>query len=100
MDTIINKKEDSIVVSVKGRLTTDEASGFLKDIEPLMAESKATIVMDLSELEFISSAGIRCFIMLLQGCKSKESVLRLRNLTPQIKNIFILTALLDRFEVE
>lgn len=100
METRINNQDNNFEVSVKGRLTTDEAEGFLKDIEPLTKESKCHITMDLGELDFISSAGIRCFVMLLQGCKAKGSTLRLKNLTPAIKNIFSLTALLDKFEIE
>lgn len=99
MDTQIQKDANTLDVTVKGRLTTDEAVAFLKDIEPLMNENHAVITMDLGGLEFISSAGIRCFVMLLQACKAKESTLRLKNLTPQIKNIFSLTALLDKFEI-
>lgn len=99
METQIQKEANVIDVTVKGRLTTDEAVGFLKDIEPLMNESQARIIMDLDGLEFISSAGIRCFVMLLQACKAKGSTLCLKNLSPQIKNIFSLTALLDKFEI-
>lgn len=100
METIINKEDNAYLVSVKGRLSTDEAVGFLKDIEPIMKEEGVAITMDLAGLDFISSAGIRCFVMLLQGCKANGSTLRLKNLTPQIKNIFSLTALLDKFEIE
>lgn len=87
-------------MTVKGRLSTDEAAGFLKDIEPAMEESGADITMDLSGLEFISSAGIRCFIILLKTCQSKGSTLKLTNLTPPIKNIFTLTSLTDKFGIE
>lgn len=100
METIINKTDKNIEVSVNGRLSTDEAVGFLKDIEPLMEENGIRITMDLAGMDFISSAGIRCFILLLQGCKAKGSTLCLKNLTPQIENIFKLTALLDKFEIE
>ena len=100
METIITNENKTVKVIVKGRLTTDETVGFLNEIEPLMSESRLDITMDLAELEFISSAGLRCFIMLLQSCKAKGSTLRLKNLTPQIKNVFSLTALLDKFEVE
>lgn len=100
METIITREDKSISVTVNGRLMTDEAAGFLKDIEPLMQESGASITMDLSGLEFISSAGIRCFVLLLKACQAKNNKLVLKNLTPQIKNIFTLTALLDKFDIE
>lgn len=100
METKITKNEGLTLLKVEGRLMTDQAAGFLKDIEPIMQESGADIVVDLSGLEFISSAGIRCFVMLLKSCQAKGSRLRLKDLTPQIRNIFSLTALLDKFEIE
>jgi anti-anti-sigma factor len=100
METIIKKDEGLTTLSIKGRLMTDKAAEFMKDIEPLLKESNANILVDMGGLEFISSAGIRCFVMLLKACQANGSRLRLKNLTPQIKNIFSLTALLDKFEIE
>lgn len=100
METNITREGASALATVTGRLTTDEAAGFLQAIEPLMDESGLQITMDLGGLEFISSAGIRCFVMLLKACGAKGSTLKLKNLTPQIRNIFSLTALLDKFEIE
>lgn len=100
METTLTREGNSVLVNVKGRLMTDEAEGFLKAIDPLMKESGVNITMDLAGLEFISSAGIRCFVMLLKACQAKGNSLRLKNLTPQIKNIFTLTALIDMFEID
>ena len=100
MKTTISKNGSNVLVTVKGRLTTDEAAGFLKDIEPLMEERNADIAMDLAGLDFISSAGIRCLVMLLKACQANGSKLTLRNLTAQLKDILTLTALMDKFNVE
>lgn len=100
MQNIITTKDDSILVEVSGRLMTDEAAGFLKDIEPLMQASKSHITMDLSGLEFISSAGIRCFVMLLKSCEARGNTLTLTNLPEPIRNIFAMTALLDKFGIK
>ena len=88
------------LICLKGDFTTDEAEGFQQKTAPVMAGGFDVAVMDLADLEFISSTGIRCFIMLLKACESKGTALKLRNLTPQIQDIFSLTALLDRFDIE
>ena len=100
MTTTLSNNAGTIEVTIAGRFTTDEAAPFLKDIEPLMEERGKTVVIDLAGLEFISIAGIRCFVMLLKACTANSTALRLKNLTPQIKDIFTLTALIDKFEVE
>ena len=100
MNTEVHAEGKSVKVTLKGRFTTDEAAPFLKSIESLMDAKQTEIVMDLSGLEFISSAGIRCFVMLLKTCKANDSSLCLKNLTPQLKDIFTLTALIDKFNIE
>ena len=100
MNTVLTKEGNSFTIKIVGRFTTDEAPGFLKAIEPATSEKGAALVVDAAELEFISSAGIRCFIMLLKSCEANGSSLTLRSLTPQIKDIFSLTALIDKFNIE
>ena len=99
MKTTIEKNGEAVNISIQGRFSTDEAAGFLKDLEPVMEERNKTVTMDLAELDFISSAGIRCFVMLLKTCQANNSTLWLKNLTPQLKDIFTLTALIDKFNI-
>ena len=100
MNTEITTEGKKITAVLNGRFTTDETERFLKTVEPLMNASQSEIVMDLSGLDFISSAGIRCFVMLLKAVEANESTLSLKNLTPQIKDIFSLIGLIDKFRIE
>ena len=100
MNTEVQANGKSVTVTINGRFTTDEAAKFLKSIEPVMDTRQAEIVVDLSDLDFISSAGIRCFVMLLKACDANGSTLCLKNLTSQLKDIFTLTALIDKFHIE
>ena len=100
MKTSVTNESNNYTVTVSGRFTTDAAADFLKVMDPLMNEKNISIAMELGEMEFISSAGLRCFVMLLKKCSANNSSLVLRNLTPQIVDIFSLTALLDKFTVE
>ena len=100
MTTKLSKEANVFMVSIAGRFTSDAAASFLKEIDPVIQESGCDVVMDLADLEFISSAGLRCFVVLLKACQANGSTLRIRNLTPQIRDIFTLTALIDKFVVE
>ena len=101
METTIHRPEEgSAVVQVKGRFTTDESEGFLKAVEPLLGEKLRNLSLELSQLDFISSSGIRSLVMILKNCQANGTVLTLRNLTPQLKDILTLTALIDKFNVE
>ena len=100
MNTEIKTNGKTIDITIVGRFSTDEAEGFLAAVKPVMETRQAEVTMELSQLDFISSAGIRCFIMLLKACNANGSSLRLKNLTHQLKDIFTLTALIDKFHIE
>lgn len=99
METTITDNQGHKTLHVAGRLMTDQAAGFMKAMEPLLQLANADIDVDMSGLDFISSAGIRCLVMLLKSCQANGSHLRLTDMKPQIKNIFSLTGLLDKFEI-
>ena len=100
METYIEREENRATISIKGRFTADEAQNFIKITDDLKQEQLSEILMDLSELEFISSAGIRCFVLMLKACEKSGTVLRMKNLTPQVREIFTLTTLIDKFNVQ
>ena len=100
MTTKLTREGADATVTVCGRFTSNEAEQFLGDIESLTSNRLENITIDLSGMDYISSAGIRCFVMLLKSCNAGGTRLTLKNLTPQIKDIFSLTSLLDKFNVE
>lgn len=55
-------KEDCLLISVKGRLDTLHATSFIDSIELLMKTANS-MVLDMAELEYISSAGLRALLM-------------------------------------
>ena len=97
MTTKLTREGADATVTVCGRFTSNEAE---QDIESLTSNRLENITIDLSGMDYISSAGIRCFVMLLKSCNAGGTRLTLKNLTPQIKDIFSLTSLLDKFNVE
>ena len=100
MNTELKTEGRKITVILNGRFTTDETERFLKATEPLMNATQSEIEMDLGGLDFISSAGIRCFVMILKACDANKSTFSLKNLTPQLKDIFTLVGLIDKFHIE
>ena len=100
MNIEINKESATrTVATVNGWLSSAEAEEFSEKLLPLAGEP-GELALDLAGLEYISSAGIRCFLQLLKASKAAGSKLILVNMLPQVKDIFSLTALLDKFDLE
>ena len=53
-----------------------------------MKQSPTLLVLDLANLDYISSAGIRVVLKTRQALKKTHAKLRLMNLQPQIQKVF------------
>ena len=57
---------DTVVVAPAGRLDHDNCEAFRAGLKPHLEHACATrqrVVLDLSGLEYVSSAGLRCFML-------------------------------------
>jgi anti-anti-sigma factor len=82
---------NSLVLNVTGRLDQDNCENFRRDLAPhLLAATQGalTIVLDLSELEYVSSAGLRCFMLAAKETKSHDGRIFVAALQPMVAEIF------------
>ena len=79
------------MVVLNGRLDTSNADQFQKDIEPLMKLESPDIEMDCSGMEYTSSQGLRMFLMLQKNVMGRKGKLVMRNMRPQVKEVFDIT---------
>jgi anti-sigma B factor antagonist len=57
------------LLKVKGKVDSFTAPDLIKAIEALNNENHFKIILDLSELEYMSSAGFRALLLGLRNCK-------------------------------
>jgi anti-anti-sigma factor len=79
---------DVSVVSVQGNLDTNTAPDAQSVLDGLMDEGKAKILMDFTELDYISSAGLRVLLATTKRLKSSGGSLRLHSLNETVHEIF------------
>ena len=91
--TIITDAAGSATVKPVGRLDTLSANDFDAKTEPLRVNPPKKTVIDCSELEYISSSGLRTFISLLKAHRGAGSELTLTDVSPEIQSIFQMTGL-------
>lgn len=90
---------DVAVVEVNGRIDGTHASKLHERIGALMTSGKAA-VMDLSKVEYISSAGFRVLLLLARQSGKEGRRLVLCGLTPKVRQLFDLGGFLDLFPIE
>ncbi len=81
----------ALVLKVLGRLDQDTCEAFRRDLAPqldIATSGSLTIVLDLAELEYVSSAGLRCFMLAAKETKSHAGRIVVAALQPMVAEIF------------
>ncbi|QJR12840.1 Putative anti-sigma factor antagonist BtrV [Usitatibacter rugosus] len=82
---------NAVVLSVAGRLDQDTCDDFrlelMKHVEQTARDGGA-IVLDLGGLEYVSSAGLRCFMLASRQAKSQHGRILVASLQPMVAEIF------------
>lgn len=91
MDVKINKVDNKFDVIITGRLDTTNADQFQKDIEILMEGENPDITLDCKDMEYTSSQGLRMFLMLQKSVNARGGKLVMKDMKPQVKEVFDIT---------
>ena len=82
---------NAVVVRVEGRLDQDTCEIFRSDLMGFVdaaARDGGAIVLDLSPLDYVSSAGLRCFMLASRQAKAQHGKIFVASLQPMVKEIF------------
>ncbi len=79
---------DSQRVALAGRLDTHSYDELDRQLAPLLASSIRSLVLDLSGLEYISSAGVRSVFKARKALSARGGKVLVANPQPQIAKVF------------
>ena len=82
---------NALVLAPSGRLDHDNCEAFREELAPHLersAKDGAPIVLDLSGLEYVSSAGLRCFMLASRQAKAQKGRIVVAALQPMVAEIF------------
>ena len=97
-----------VKITTEGKVTTAALIGRLdtmaaQEIAPQMEELKnadGTVVLDCSELSYISSSGLRIFLTLRKAAVEKGTKVIVRDISNEIRSVFMMTGFLNLFEIQ
>jgi len=88
MDCQVNKSGSAMVIRVSGRLDAVTAQDFEKQCTDILSGGENNLVVDLSGVEYISSAGLRSFLVVGKKLKAANGTLSLSGLQGMVKEVF------------
>jgi anti-anti-sigma factor len=91
MNVSSRRYANAVTLRVEGRLDQDTCGGFTTDLMKAVdgaAADGGAVVLDLSGLEYVSSAGLRCFMLASRQAKANRARIAVAALQPMVSEIF------------
>ena len=98
MTIAIKRTAQEVVVEVAGRLDTVTAPALDKAIDENIHDIQK-LVLDLKDLEYISSAGLRV-LLTAQKKMQKVGLVKLKNVREEVMDVFEMTGFADILTIE
>lgn len=95
----VSRRDDAAVIKVSGSVSMSEAESLRESLETLAAERVALIVLDLSEMNFISSLGLGAIISGYLKCRHHHGQIKLVRPTAPVRELLETTRLSKLFGV-
>ncbi len=97
---LIDLKKDgaTLTVGLEGRLDTTTAPQLESELRPAF-DGVEELIMDLAKLDYVSSAGLRVLLS-AQKIMNKQGNMVIRNVKPEIRDIFEVTGFVDILNIE
>lgn len=96
---ILSNNQETRVCLV-GELDTTATTEQADELNKVLALADKSLEMDCSELEYISSAGLRFFMQLKRESEAKGGTIRITHLNEDVADIFRMSGFKNIFQIE
>ena len=84
----VERVKEGLVIFVYGRLDSTTADKFREGVVSEIVDGDRAVITDLAAVDFVSSAGLRAFIMI---AKAHSIEVRLCCLRPEVQGVFTIS---------
>jgi anti-sigma B factor antagonist len=96
----VRQANDVMILDLKGRLTAGLGDQILRDaVDELLAEGRRRILLNLSEVSFLDSAGVGELVAGLKTARRFQAELKLLNVGERVYSTLDMARLLPTFEI-
>ena len=96
----VRQSDDVMILDLKGRLTAGLGDQILRDaVDELLAEGRRRILLNLSEVSFLDSAGVGELVAGLKTARRFQAELKLLNVGERVYSTLDMARLLPTFEI-
>ncbi len=92
-------QDDVVIVDCTGRIILGEESAYLRDTVKKLIVEKRKLVLNLSGVAYIDSAGLGTLVSLYTTARNSGGSIKLANLTRRVGDLLQVTKLVTIFDV-
>lgn len=100
MTITIQETEERFIATLAGELDTAAAQETEQALSPLLDSKGKEIVLDCTDLEYISSSGLRVLLSILKQAEKVGSRVVLKNVNEVIRDVLDISGFISIFEIE
>jgi anti-anti-sigma factor len=93
------KEKNVLLVSVQGRVDAVTAPELEKDLLETIAGGEKRLLLDLSTLQYISSAGLRSLLVLAKKLKAEQGEILFAGLQGPVDEVFKISGFYSLFKI-
>ena len=99
MDINESNSGNAVIIQSVGRIDTNTSTEFEEKLVEILDRSETNIVVDLSEIDYVSSAGLRVFLMAAKKLKILSGNFILASMNDHIKEVFDISGFTPIFTI-
>ena len=99
MECIEERNESVVIVGLQGRMDSSTARIVEEKMLSLIDRGESRLVVDCAQLDYISSAGLRVFLMAAKRLTQTHGKLVLSAMSDDVKQVFDLTGFSSIFQI-
>ncbi len=99
MEVGVNKIENVTILSIKGRADISNAPKLESACKKILGKNEKDIIIDGTQLEFISSAGLRVLLKLAKEVKKNAGRLAVAHVNDLVRNILEISGFIELFPI-
>ena len=100
MEVKIQKQENGVIAELIGRLDTPASQEVAPAFDSLKEDAAGTIILDCTQLSYISSSGLRLFLSTRKAAGEKGGNVIVKGISNDIRTVFMMTGFLNLFEIQ
>ncbi len=99
MNVIQEKNGSFTVLTIDGRIDTTTSASLENDLDQVFNSGEVNLILNCSGLSYISSSGLRVFLVAQKKTIAQGGKLLLCNLQPSIREIFVISGFSSIFRI-